>query len=325
VIGRSSSHVLIEGESGTGKNALARAIHAASPRAKKQLKYLLLRGMNERGLESCLFGHERNAFVGAFEFKEGVVQQCPGGTLILDQIDRLPPSIQERLAECLSTRSVRPVGATHSTEIDVRIVSLSNRPLGDLTAEGGFNSRLYKLLSGDEIVLPPLRDRGDDVGLIAREFLKKINGDDGSGAYLSDDALDLLCRFKWPRNIPQLQAVLLRAVAFSRSSGLTAEDFPDIRRLVSGREEIPQTCTHSSTGSGMPWVFREDGHVRPLEEVEAYVIKLAIVHYGGRISEVARRLQLGRSTLYRKLASLGIDGERPERSRHPRRVKNLNA
>ncbi len=325
LIASHSGHVLIEGETGTGKNTLARAIHAASPRSKKQFEFITLRGMNERALQSCLFGHERNAFVGAFESRVGVLQQCSGGTLILDQIDRLPSALQAQLAESLGTRSVRPCGATQSVDIDVRIVCLSNRRLADLVADGGFSLELYRLLSESELFLPPLRHRCGDVGLIARQFVAKATADTDKEAYLTDEAVDLLCRFDWPRNIPQLQAVLLRAIAFARSNCLTAEDFPDIQRLVSTCEDTARPCAQVSSWLDTRWVFTEDGHVRSLQEVEAYVIQLAIAHYDGRISEVARRLHLGRSTLYRKLTSLGIGDESPERSPCARGVKNPNA
>ena len=303
---RGHGNLLIEGETGTGKDMLAHAIHSASPRARMPLKVINARGMTDATLESALFGHKRGAFVGAFESKHGVLQACDGGTLVLDEVNRLPVSIQERLADTITKCRVRPMGATHTFVIDVRIIALSNGRLNEMMLKGTFNPKLYEALSSTRLALPPLRERIGDLPLIARHFLRSCqNSDDLRNLALTDSALSLLHRFDWPGNIRQLQAVLFRAAAFSSRHALTAEDFAHMAGLVNDENGPPTSRQISQDGGVM--IFAEDGHLRTLIEVEADIIRLAIGHYRGRMTEVARRLRIGRSTLYRKMAELGIE------------------
>ncbi len=301
---RGHGHVLIEGESGTGKEMLIRAMHGASPRAKTSFRMLNIAGVPASSLESVLFGHEKGAFPGAFEQQIGAIQQCDGGTLVLDEIDRLPTDLQDRLAEVVESAQVKPIGAQYAFKVDVRIIAASNLPLADMVATGHFRETLLAALSRTSVELPPLRDRTGDVAALARHFLERIAEQPGLRPLgITTDALQLLGAFEWPGNVRQLQAVLFRAAVFCDGDALTAEDFPHLREIV-GDFEPPEVPVRESAGVQL---YASDGNLRPLEEIEADVIRLAIGHYRGRMTEVARRLGIGRSTLYRKLSDLGID------------------
>jgi DNA-binding NtrC family response regulator len=296
--------VLIEGESGSGKEMVLRAMHAASPRAKAPFRLINVRGVPANSIESVLFGHEQNAFPGAFDRQVGALQHCDSGTLVLDEIDRLSENLQAKLAETLSSGIVRPVGAKHGFRIDVRVLCASNLPLADLGDAGHFHPDLLEVISQTKITLPPLRERTGDIPALARHFLARIGEQPGlRHLSISDGALNLLSSFEWPGNVRQLQAVLFRAAVFCEGETLTAEHFPQIVEMVGDCEE---SVSPNQEGVGV-MLYTPDGNLRPLEEIEADVIRLAIGHYRGRMTEVARRLGIGRSTLYRKLGDLGID------------------
>ncbi|WP_407876165.1 sigma-54-dependent transcriptional regulator [Qipengyuania nanhaisediminis] len=303
---RGHAHSLIEGESGTGKEMLMRAMHAASPRAKDPLRIINVASIPPNSVESVLFGHEPNAFPGAFDRQIGAMQHCDGGTLVLDEADRLNDCVQQRLAEALETGIVRPVGAAHGFRVDVRILSASNVALSKLAENGLFDAELARRLSATRIALPPLRERTGDIPALTRHFLQRIGEQPGlTHLSISDSALALLAAFDWPGNVRQLQSVLFRAAVYCESDTLTAESFPQLSEMIGELE--PSTATsHLHEGVGI-MLYTEDGNLRPLEEIEADVIRLAIGHYRGRMTEVARRLGIGRSTLYRKLSDLGID------------------
>jgi DNA-binding NtrC family response regulator len=302
---RGHGNVLIEGERGTGKEMLIRAMHAASPRAKAPLRMINVRGIPANSIESVLFGHEQNAFPGAFERQIGALQHCDGGTLVLDEIDRLESDLQAKLAEVLATGVVRPVGAKHGFRLDVRILSASNLPLSDLNQAGYFHPALLEQIGASAITLPPLRERTGDIAGLARYFLARIGEQPGLRSLsITDGALSLLAAYGWPGNVRQLQTVLFRAAVFCEGDALTADSFPQLSELIGDCEGEPRDPRHDGVGV---MLYTQDGNLRPLEEIEADVIRLAIGHYRGRMTEVARRLGIGRSTLYRKLGELGID------------------
>jgi len=303
---RGHGHVLIEGEAGTGKEMIIKAMHAASPRAKLPFRIVNLGGMPPTSVESILFGHEKGAFPGAFDRQIGAMQHCDSGTLVLDEIDRLLPQVQERLAEALAKSQVRPIGAGHSFKIDLRVITASNFPLEDLVATGQFREDLYEALAATRIPLPPLRERNGDINNLTRFFLARIGEQPGLRELgITDGAMALLSAYDWPGNVRQLQTVLFRAAVFCDGDALTAADFPHLAEMVG---QLPSSAApvHSTEGLGIQ-LFLDDGNLRPLEEIEADVIRLAIGHYRGRMTEVARRLGIGRSTLYRKLSDLGIE------------------
>ncbi|HKX78171.1 MAG TPA: sigma-54 dependent transcriptional regulator [Novosphingobium sp.] len=303
---RGHGPVLIEGESGTGKEMLVRAMHAASPRVRTPLRIVNIGSTPSNSIESVLFGHEKGAFPGAFDRQIGALQHCDGGTLALDEIDRLPLHIQQRLLESLQRADVRPIGARHSFRIDLRILAASNTPLAELVEEGEFLPELAEALSATTITLPTLRERIGDIPALCRHFLARIGEQPGLRELgITDGALSLLAAYHWPGNVRQLQAVLFRAAVFCDGGALTIDDFPQLVNILG-----PDVSTsgsgpnHESAGIVL---YTPDGNLRPLEEIEADVIRLAIGLYRGRMTEVARRLGIGRSTLYRKLGELGID------------------
>ena len=301
---RGHAHVLVEGESGTGKEMLLRAMHNSSPRAKAPVRMINVAVTPAASLESLLFGHEKGAFAGAFDRQIGVLQMCDTGTVVLDEIDRLPLDMQARLADMLETGIVRPVGATHGFKIDVRLMAACDHSLTELVADGQFDANLCKQLSNTRIHLPPLRDRAGDIPALTRYFLSKIGEQPGLRQHsIADSALSLLEAYDWPGNVRQLQAVLFRAAVFCDGEALTAESFPQLSELLGSQEN---RGAKRQRGLGV-MLYTDDGNLRPLEEIEADIIRLAIGHYRGRMTEVARRLGIGRSTLYRKLSDLGID------------------
>jgi Response regulator containing CheY-like receiver, AAA-type ATPase, and DNA-binding domains len=298
--------VLIEGESGTGKEMLIRAMHAASPRAKMPLRIVNISGLPANSIESVLFGHEKGAFPGAFDKQVGALQHCDGATLALDEIDRLPLSVQERLVESIRKGDVRPIGAPYSYRIDARVIAASNLPLQYLVEQGHFLPELLELLSPAKATLPPLRERIGDIPALTRFFLARIGEQPGLRELgITDGALSLLAAYDWPGNVRQLQAVLFRAAVFCDGDALTSEDFPQLLNILgTGPSAVAGNPMQESSGV---MLYTPDGNLRPLEEIEADVIRLAIGLYRGRMTEVARRLGIGRSTLYRKLSELGID------------------
>ncbi|MFA7587556.1 MAG: sigma-54 dependent transcriptional regulator [Novosphingobium sp.] len=302
---RGHGPVLIEGESGTGKEMLVRAMHSASPRARAPLRIVNLGGTPPNAMESLLFGHEKGAFPGAFDRQIGAFQDCDGGTLVLDEIDRLPLPVQERLVESLKRGDVRPIGAHYSFKVDVRLITASNLPLRDMVESGYFLPELLSAIAQTSVVLPPLRERLTDIPALARHFLGRLGEMPGLRSLgITDGALACLSAYDWPGNVRQLQAVLFRAAVFCDGDALTAQDFPQLSILLG--DDHAATPSPMEQGVGV-MLYTPEGHLRPLDEIEADVIRLAIGHYRGRMTEVARRLGIGRSTLYRKLSELGID------------------
>ena len=303
--------ILIIGEPGTGKETIARAIHSASLRARGPLLLLDCKAVPANIIDSELFGHEKGAFPGAFAAKTGKIVQADGGTLLLDEITSLPPETQERLDRVLATGEVRPVGLNGSYSVDVRVIATSSRALPD-----DFNPGLAERIGTTTVTLPPLRERSGDVPPLVRHLLSRFSDQTGLRPLsVGNDALAVLMRYGWPGNVRQLAGVLFRAALHCDGSSLTAEHFPHIAiqsRFSGRRNDFTPNISKSSSDeaiAGAPGVslYSSDGHLRPLEEIEADIIRLAIGHYRGRMTEVARRLGIGRSTLYRKLGELGID------------------
>ena len=298
--------VLLEGESGVGKEVVAEAIHAASPRAKKAMVAVNCGALPPNLIESELFGHEKGAFTGAFERKIGRFQEADGGTLFLDEIGEMPLDAQVKLLRVLQNGDIQPLGARHAREVDVRVIAATNKRLAEEVEAGRFREDLFYRLNVVQVTIPPLRERTGDIPALARHLLARIAQQPGLRPLgITDEALALLARYDWPGNVRQLQNALFRAAVLCEANALTVADFPQIAALGAGRTAAP-TPAGMATSGGVT-LFRADGNLRPLEEIEADVIRLAIGHYRGRMTEVARRLGIGRSTLYRKLGELGID------------------
>jgi DNA-binding NtrC family response regulator len=302
---RSHCHALVEGETGTGKEMLMRTMHASSPRVKAPMRMIGIAGVPPTSIESLLFGHEKGAFPGAFDKQVGSLQICDGGTLLLDEIDRLEMGLQERLAETLESGIVRPTGASHGFKIDIRVMASSDQPLAELVEDKIFSEKLFNIISASHIKLPALRERSGDIPALTRHFLTRIGEQPGLRHHsIADSGLTLLEAYDWPGNVRQLQGVLFRAAVYSEESeALTAESFPQLSEMLGDRADRAES---RARGLGV-LLYTDDGNLRALEDIEADVIRLAIGHYRGRMTEVARRLGIGRSTLYRKLSDLGID------------------
>jgi DNA-binding NtrC family response regulator len=303
--------ILVIGEAGTGKETFARAIHTASLRARGPLISLDCKAVAANIIDSELFGHEKGAFPGAFDSKAGKLVKADGGTLLLDDITAMPVETQQRLDRVLATGEVRPVGCNGSHSVDVRVIATSGRALPE-----SFDPGLAERISATTVVIPPLRERSEDIPALARHLLTRFAEQLGLRPLLiGNDALALLMRYGWPGNVRQLAGVLFRAALQCDGSSLGAEHFPHIemqsRFQNRATDFAPQISESSSEAAlvGNPAVtlFRSDGHIRPMDELEADIIRLAIGHYRGRMTEVARRLGIGRSTLYRKLNEIGID------------------
>ncbi len=297
--------VLIEGESGVGKEVVAEAVHAASPRSRKPMITVNCGAIPQNLIESELFGHEKGAFTGAFERKIGRFCDADGGTLFLDEIGAMPLDAQVKLLQLLQTGEVQPIGARHPREVDVRVIAASNKKLLDAVEAGNFREDLYFRLNVVHVTIPPLRERADDIPTLTRHLLTRITQQPGLVPLgITDDAMRLLGGYDWPGNVRQLSNTLFRAAVLCEGAALTAADFPQVAAL---REARTTPERGQSVTAGGVILFHADGNLRQLEEIEADVIRLAIGHYRGRMTEVARRLGIGRSTLYRKLGELGID------------------
>ena len=303
--------ILIVGEPGSGKETLARAIHSASLRAKGPLVALDCKAVPANIIDSELMGHAKGAFPGAFTARDGKLVEADGGSLILDDIAALPPATQELLDRMLATGEVRPVGLNGSRSVDVRLIATTSRPLPE-----DFHPGLAERVGGITVTLPALRDRSEDIPALARHLLQRLSEQTGLPPLaIGNDALGVLMRYGWPGNVRQLAGVLFRAALGSDGALLTADHFPHIaiQSRFSGRHSdftpqlSPSQSEEALVGAPSVTLYTSDGHLRPLEDVEADIIRLAIGHYRGRMSEVARRLGIGRSTLYRKLGELGID------------------
>jgi DNA-binding NtrC family response regulator len=337
--------VLISGESGVGKEMIARAIHGSGERRTKPFIAVNCGALPENLVESILFGHEKGAFTGATERHVGKFVEASGGTLFLDEIGELPPAAQVKLLRAIQEGEVEPVGARKPSKVDVRLISATNRDLIADVKAGRFREDLFYRLHVFPIAVPPLRERAADIPPLARHFLARFAAEEGKRIRLiTPEALRVLTAFRWPGNIRQLENAVFRAVVLAESDEIGVAEFPQIAAQTAnaGESAHPETAGTPAARDAeefepalIPAAYAEEqslaaalgpslapadalplldaqGEVRPLEEIEAELIRYAISHYRGQMSEVARRLQIGRSTLYRKLEALGLNSERPE-------------
>lgn len=299
--------VLVEGEAGTGKALVAAAIHHAGFRPRSPLVQVDCGHHSEAMIGPLLFGHERGAFAGAFERRVGEIAKADGGTLILDRIERLPMDVQARLAELLATPALQTYGGSGTQPVDVRFIACTSANLKQRARDGHFREDLLARIGVAEVVLPPLRDRRVDIPSLARHFLARLENWPGMASLsLSQELVTALSSWTWPGNVRQLHDALVRAASRASGPQLSLSDFPG---LSAERARAPEDMglANAMPGDGIGvTLYRSDGNLRALSDIEADVIRLAIGHYRGRMTEVARRLGIGRSTLYRKLGELGI-------------------
>ncbi|MGB0927279.1 MAG: sigma-54-dependent transcriptional regulator [Pikeienuella sp.] len=289
----SSIPILIEGESGVGKEVFARAIHAASDRRNGPFVPVNCGAIPENLVESILFGHEKGAFTGAVSKRIGKFEEAQGGVLFLDEIGELPLDAQVKLLRAIQEKEVDPVGGAGARRIDIRLVSATNRTLSLEVEAGRFREDLYYRISVYPLVLPPLRDRREDIAPLAEQLATKIAKAEGRPfAGFTPAAEMLLTNAAWPGNVRQMENMIHRALVLAVNEILDVVDFPHLTSAA---------LRGSSVGiDASPFVDAE-GHVRPLAEIEADVLAFAMTRYQGRLSEIARRLGIGRSTLYRRL------------------------
>ena len=319
---RSSIPILIEGESGVGKEVLARAIQGSGERKGRPFVTVNCGAIPENLVESTLFGHEKGAFTGATERHQGKFVEASGGTLFLDEIGELPPSAQVKLLRAIQEGEVDPVGGKRAVRVDIRLVSATNRSLLGLVKEGRFREDLYYRLNVFPMTIPPLRARREDIPELARAFLARFAAEEGKRLRgVSAEAMALICRYDWPGNVRQLENAMFRAVVLADGDELTVAEFPQIAGQVDGFEiRIPPAPVRDQVAAVEREIVRvevrdphatsltdELGDVKRLEELEAEAIRFALAHYRGRMSEVSRRLGIGRSTLYRKLKEFGLE------------------
>ncbi|MEM7060778.1 MAG: sigma-54 dependent transcriptional regulator [Pseudomonadota bacterium] len=315
---RSEIPILIQGESGTGKEIFARAIHGSSERAGAPFVAVNCGALPAQLVESILFGHEKGAFTGATSKRTGKFQEATGGTLFLDEIGELPLDAQVKLLRAIQTGEVDPVGATQPVKVDIRLVSATNRDLGQMIQEGSFREDLYYRLSVFPLVLPPLRERREDLPGLSRMFLKRFAASEGVQVEgFTQSAIETIAHAPWPGNVRQLENTIHRAVVMADSPLIKPADLHGITPAVTPQgvdAAAPSLNGHRTPvpgGHAAPMTedqfLRDDGHIKRLLDVEAEVIARALAIYRGRMSETARRLGIGRSTLYRKIDELQLD------------------
>jgi DNA-binding NtrC family response regulator len=329
--------VLIEGESGVGKELIARAIQADSARKNKPFVVVNCGAIPENLIESILFGHEKGAFTGATEKHTGKFLEANGGTLFLDEIGELPLDAQVKLLRAIQEGEIEPVGAKSSKKVNIRIISATNRDLIAAIKEGRFREDLFYRLNVFPILVPPLRQRVSDIPQLIHHFIESYRRDEPAfkARGISPRALALLQSHDWPGNIRQLQNAVFRAMVLCDGNMLSETDFPQISAQVHGidpkelgdpdqtakpsspapakraeLDKVPPAAAgdwlDTSDDSDVLRMLDEGGNVRPLTELESEAIAFAIDYYGGQMSEVARRLGIGRSTLYRKLKEYNL-------------------
>jgi two-component system response regulator HydG len=282
------SHVLLQGESGTGKELVASAIHGSSPRSSSQFVPVDCGALPESIIESELFGHQKGAFTGAVG-APGLFRIADGGSLFLDEIGEIPPGIQAKLLRALQQKEVRPVGATHAMPVDIRVISATHRDLAEMVEEGDFRMDLFYRLNVVRIEIPSLRERREDIPLLAHHFLRKYRNENTRIEAIDDDALEILVESDWPGNVRELENTIESAMALATSERLRACDF-------AARRATPRAVTSVAP------------HDLPisLDSYERRAIERALAECAGDALRAARLLGIGRSTMYRKLSKHGL-------------------
>src|SRR6266446_3738794 len=288
----SRSTVLLQGESGTGKELVAKVIHQLSPRAQQAMVTVHCAALAPTLLESELFGHEKGAFTGAHERRIGRFEQAQGGTLFLDEIGEIDASIQIKLLRFLGERSFERVGSNKTLSADVRLIAATNKNLEELVKAGKFREDLFFRLRVVEIWLPPLRERREDLPLLAQTFLREFAAENQKAVSdFSPEALELLQRYAWPGNVRELRTAVEHAVVLCRAGRITPRDLPPAVRNPSG-------ATHPAPQNNSPVLAAEDMTV---EEAEKKLIIRALKETNGNRTLAAKKIGMSRRTLHRKL------------------------
>ncbi len=316
---KSAIPVLILGESGVGKEMIARAVHGDSERAGRPFVAVNCGALPANLVESILFGHEKGSFTGATDKHLGKFQEANGGSLFLDEVGELPLEMQVKLLRALQEREIDPVGSKRPVKVDVRIIAATNRDLAQAVAEGRFREDLFYRLNVFPIEAPSLRERREDIPALVDHFVRRFNVEEGKRVVgATPETLALLQGFDWAGNVRQLENAVYRAIVLCDGMYLQPHDFPAISGVAAPLPEAvdrPAATVVAALPAAPDAPVRfldEKGHLRKLEEVERDLIQHAIDVYAGHMSEVARRLGIGRSTLYRKVREQGIEVELKE-------------
>jgi two-component system response regulator PilR (NtrC family) len=297
-IAPTSSTVLVTGESGTGKELVARAIHGLSSRAEGPFVSINCGALPDTLLESELFGHVKGAFTDARQSKKGLFEVASGGTLFLDEVGETSPPMQVKLLRALQERRIRPVGGTEEIDVDVRVIAATNAPLEALVEQKRFREDLFYRLQVIPIRTPPLRERREDIPLLAQHFLERFAREMGKRvAKISEEAMRQLQRFAWPGNVRQLENVIERAVAFETTEAVLPERLPDAIRRPAASESLP------AIGDG----FSLDAY---LLSVEARLLAEALARSQGDRAEAARLLGVSPRSLRYLLQKHGAPGDK---------------
>lgn len=344
--------VVLEGESGVGKEMIARAIQIESARRSKPFVTVNCGAIPENLVESILFGHEKGAFTGAVERHNGKFQEADGGTLFLDEIGELPLDIQVKLLRAVQLGEIETVGSRLPRKVDIRLVSATNKDLIEEVKAGRFREDLYYRLNVFPILIPALRKRKEDIPELVRHFVQRFSQVTGFRRPLdiAPDSMALLTAHNWPGNIRELENAIHRAMVLCDGNRLTPDLFPQIAAQIPGYtlkgDEPGEERSRSGNTTQQPWpepdatetavdaapqtvpvsidpadpavppvaavnAVSAEGEVRPLADVEEELIRFALSFYQGQMSEVARRLGIGRSTLYRKIKDYAINPDDP--------------
>jgi len=298
-VARSSHPVLILGESGTGKELVARAIHSNGPCADKPFVPIDCGSLAPTLIESELFGYVKGAFTGANRSRDGLLTSAEGGTVFLDEIGELPLELQAKLLRALQEKEIRPVGATHRVPINVRVLAATNRDLTAMVGQGRFRKDLYYRLNVVSLRIPPLRDRRDDISLLAEHFVQRMARKRGLAYRLSDDALRSIVEYEWPGNVRELENAIERACAVATGPVLQMGDLPT--QLQDFHLQLRRAVAPGLT----PAADAVEG-VMPLAEMERQAILGTIRQLHGDKLTAAKLLGIGKTTLYRKLKEYGI-------------------
>ncbi|PKA41689.1 sigma-54 dependent transcriptional regulator [Rhizobium sullae] len=341
---QSTIPVVLEGESGVGKELVARAVQSGGDRAGKPFVTVNCGAIPHNLVESILFGHEKGAFTGATERHTGKFMEADGGTIFLDEIGDLPLDVQVKLLRAVQQGEVETVGARTAHKVNVRLISATNKDLIEEVKNGRFREDLYYRLNVFPITIPALRKRKEDIPHLVRVFTDRFSSEQKNGHRMtvSAGALALLTAYDWPGNIRQLENAIFRAVVLAEGPELTEADFPQIAAQLPQYDVVDHLAlvadnTHREhevdlaeyhvppTFAGEPFGHHNEvpenaiasvnpaGEVRKLADVEEELIRFALKFYRGQMSQVARKLGIGRSTLYRKLKDYGIDPDNPQK------------
>lgn len=304
-VSHATTNILVTGESGTGKEVIAKSIHYSGPLKDKPFVTINCGAIPENLMESEMFGHKKGSFTGAVVDKTGLFEVANGGTLFLDEVGELPPSVQVKLLRAIQERIIRRVGATEDTKVDVRIIAATNRNLEDMVQKGTFRQDLFYRLNVINIKSPALRDRADDIPLLANHFLKKYNEKLGKNILsISEEAMDILKKYNYPGNVRELENMIERTVALEAGSTILPESLPPMVNTSSGRK----------MASSNEIEVGEDGLDldKVIGQIEKEILVKAIHAAGGVKKKAAKLLKISfRSMRYRiekyNLGTIGDD------------------